>query len=155
MLSRLGDPRAEEAIAEALALLEAQPPGPELVAAYAELAGVARSSAAPTAEAIAAAERALALAAELGLPEPARALGYRGAARAYLGERQGLEDMRRALALALEQGQGRAAAVLHNNLALASLAVRGAAGGARCLPGGDRLLRAARHHRVRARDRRA
>ena len=71
-------------------------------------------------EAIAAAERALALAAELGLPEPARALGMRGAARAYLGERQGLEDMRRALALALEQGQGRAAAVLHNNLALAS-----------------------------------
>ena len=37
-----------------------------------------------------------------------------------LGERQGLEDMRRALALAIEQGQGRAAAVLHNNLALAS-----------------------------------
>ena len=28
--------------------------------------------------------------------------------------------MRRALALAIEQGQGRAAAVLHNNLALAS-----------------------------------
>ena len=71
-------------------------------------------------EAIAAAERALALAAELGLPEPARALGMRGAARASLGERQGLEDMRQALALALEQGQGRAAAVLYNNLAVAS-----------------------------------
>ena len=44
----------------------------------------------------------------------------RGTARAALGERQGLEDMRRALALAIEQGQGRAAAVLHNNLAIAS-----------------------------------
>ena len=35
---RLGDPRQQETIAEALALLEAHPPGPELVAAYAELA---------------------------------------------------------------------------------------------------------------------
>ena len=70
-------------------------------------------------EAIAAAERALQLAAELGLPEPARALGCRGNARAYLGERQGLEDMRRALQLAIEQGLGREAAVLHNNLAIA------------------------------------
>ncbi len=52
--------------------------------------------------------------------------------------------MRRALALAIEQGQGRAAAVLHNNLAFAELAVRRAAGGARGLQGRDRLLRAAR-----------
>jgi len=59
------------------------------------------------------------LAAKLGLPEPARALGSRGTARASLGEARGLEDMRRALALALEQGQARHAAVLHNNLALA------------------------------------
>ena len=57
---------------------------------------------------------------ELGLPEPAQALGMRGTARASLGDPQGLEDMRRALALALERGQGRAAAVLHNNLALNS-----------------------------------
>ena len=118
VLARLGDPRQEETLGEALALLEAQPPGPELVAAYAELAG-SRVVGGAYREAIAAAEQSLALAAELGLPEPARALGYRGAARAYLGERQGLEDMRRALALALEQGQGHAAAVLHNNLALA------------------------------------
>ena len=39
---RLGDPREEEALAEALELLEAQPPGPELVAAYAQLAGDTR-----------------------------------------------------------------------------------------------------------------
>ena len=118
VLQRLGDPRQEEAIEQALGLLEAQPPGPELVAAYAELAAL-RSIRAAYPQAITAAERALALAAELRLPEPARALGYRGAARSSLGDIQGLEDERRALELAFEQGQGRAAAVLHNNLALA------------------------------------
>jgi tetratricopeptide (TPR) repeat protein len=117
VLQRLGDPGREEALAEGLALLEAQPPGPELVAAYAELAGL-RVVGSAFGESIAAAERAVALAAKLGLPEPARAHGYRGTARASLGEPRGLEDMRRALALAVEQGQGRTAAVLHNNLAL-------------------------------------
>jgi class 3 adenylate cyclase/tetratricopeptide (TPR) repeat protein len=117
-LRLLGDPRAEEAIAEALALLEAAPPGPELVAAHAELAGT-RFVGAAYSEAIAAAERAVALASELGVPELARALGYRGGARSYIGERLGLDDMRRALELAVERGRGRDAAVLHNNLALA------------------------------------
>jgi class 3 adenylate cyclase/tetratricopeptide (TPR) repeat protein len=117
VLVRLGDPRQTGAINEAVALLEAQPPGPELVAAY----GVQASSrwvGAAYDEAIAAAERALGLAQELGLAEPARALGARGCARAYLGEREGLADMRRALALAVEQGRGRDSALLHNNLAL-------------------------------------
>ena len=54
------------------------------------------------------AEQALNLAADLGLPEPAQALGVRGMARSCLGDRQGLEDMRRALVLAVEQGEGRA-----------------------------------------------
>jgi class 3 adenylate cyclase len=119
LLARLGDPHGEETLAEALALLEAQPPGPELVAAYAQQAFL-RWLVAGHMEGIEAAERALALAAELGEAEPARALGIRGGARSSLGERQGLEDMRRALALALAQGQSREAAVLHNNLALAS-----------------------------------
>ena len=119
VLRRLADPRGEGALREAVALLEAQTPGPELVAAYAALAGL-RTVGGSYPEAIAAAERALALASELGLPEPARAIGFRGTARAALGEREGLEDMHRALALALEQGQGRSAAVLHNNLAHAS-----------------------------------
>jgi class 3 adenylate cyclase len=118
-LQRLGDPRQEEALVEALALLEAQPPGPELVAAHAQLAST-RFVGAAHAEGIAAAERALGLAAELGLPEPARALGYLGSARAFLGEPEGLADMRRALELALEQGQGRTAATLHTNLAVAT-----------------------------------
>ena len=117
VLRVVGDPRGRELIAEALQLLEAEAPGPELVNAYAELAGSRGIDAAFT-EAIAAAERAIRLAAALGLPEPASALGVRGFARASLGDAQGLADMRRALALAVEQGLGRAAAILHNNLAL-------------------------------------
>jgi class 3 adenylate cyclase len=119
VLQRLGDPRQEEALAEALALLEAQPPGPELVAANAQLA-VVRFVGGAHAEGIAAAERALALAAGLGLPESARALGIRGAARCFLGEREGLADMHHALALAVEQGEGQTAAIVHNNLAIAA-----------------------------------
>ena len=119
MLGRLGDAAELATIDEAVALLEAQPPGRELVAAHAELAGQRMLGAAHP-EAIAAAGRALALAAELGLPEPAPALGSRGFARCQLGERQGLEDMRHALALAVEQGEGRTAAALYNNLALGS-----------------------------------
>jgi class 3 adenylate cyclase/tetratricopeptide (TPR) repeat protein len=107
----------EEALAEALALLEAQPPRRELVAVHAQLAG-ARVVASAYEEAIASAERALALAAQLGEPEPAPALGARGAARAALGNPQGLDDMRRALAVALERGQGRTAGITYNNLAI-------------------------------------
>jgi class 3 adenylate cyclase/tetratricopeptide (TPR) repeat protein len=135
VLRRLGDPRGEDAIAEALVLLEAEPPGLDLVAAHAELAG-RRFVASAYPEAIVAAERALALADELVVPQPARALGYRGNARAALGERQGVEDMDRALVLALDQGRGRDAAVLHNNLALIAWYYEGPqAGLARCHEG--------------------
>ena len=48
---------------------------------------------------------------------PIRALGARGGARANLGDREGLDDMRRALEVAVERGASREAAVLHNNLA--------------------------------------
>ena len=117
VLGRLGDPHREDAITEALALLQTQPPGPEHVAAYAQLAG-RRELDHAFPEAIAAAERALALAAELGLAEPARALGFLGSSRAALGELEGIDDMRRALDLSIEQGKGREAAVLYNNLSV-------------------------------------
>jgi class 3 adenylate cyclase/tetratricopeptide (TPR) repeat protein len=126
VLRAAGDPHSRDLIAEALTLLEAEAPGPELVSAYAGLAS-AKAVDAAYAEAIAAAERALQLAAGLGLPEPARALGVRGAARAYLGDAQGLGDMRRALALAVDQGMGRDAAALHNNLALVTWQYEGPA----------------------------
>ena len=118
LLRNLGDPGREEVVAEGLALLEAQPPGPELVAARADMAAKYAIGHARFPESVAAAERTIALAAELGLPEPARALGYRGYARCCLGERQGIDDMRRAIELAIEQGQGRAAAIIHSNLAV-------------------------------------
>ena len=117
VLQTLGDPRQHETLAEALALLEAEPPGSELVTANAALA-VSRGVGADHPEAIAAAGRALALAAELGCRSRRARSASLGYARCYLGEQQGLEDMRRALELALEQGQGRDAASLHNNLAI-------------------------------------
>ena len=57
-----------------MALLELEPPGPTLVAAYTQLAA-AHFLTGAHGEAIAAADRACALAETLGLPEPARALG--------------------------------------------------------------------------------
>jgi len=117
LLQRLGDPRREATLADALALLEQEPPGPELVAAYAQLAG-RRYVNTRYGDAIDAADRALALARELGLDPPARALGFRGGSRACRGEHEGLLDMQRALDLAVEQGKGRDAAVIYTNLAI-------------------------------------
>ena len=74
---------------------------------------------------IAAADRALALAAELGLPEPARALGFRGCARGSSASGRDSTTCARALELAIEQGAGREAAVLHNNLAIATGSTKG------------------------------
>ena len=79
-LARLGEGRQVALAAEAVALLEPETPGPALVAAYAQLAR-RHFLAGAYAEAIAAAERAATLAETLGLPEPARALGFRGFAR--------------------------------------------------------------------------
>jgi len=77
----LGEGRHVPLAAEAVALLEPEPPGPALVAAYAQLAAM-QAVAGAYSEAIAAADRARALAETLTLPEPARALSYRGYSRA-------------------------------------------------------------------------
>ena len=115
VVHRLGDPGSEELLSEARDLLEEQPPGPELVSAYAYTAG-RHTFANRYSETIAFAERALALATELDLPEPAFALHWRGVGRCALGDAEGLEDLRRALQLALEQNLGREAAVIYGNL---------------------------------------
>jgi class 3 adenylate cyclase/tetratricopeptide (TPR) repeat protein len=116
VLSRLGDPRWTELPAQAVALLGPLPPGPELVAALTEVAVIdvlqGRGEAG-----LRYAEQALALAEQLGLPRPARTLCYRGIARGTLGDRGSVDDLREAIALATEAGQGREVAVLHNNLA--------------------------------------
>jgi class 3 adenylate cyclase len=127
LLAGLGDPHRQQPLTEAIALLEAQPPGPELVAAYAMLVSLHVVFFSDFPEAITVSERALALAAELHLPEHARALGFRGTARASLGEREGLYDLRRALALSVERGRSRDAAVFYNNLSEAVWAYDGPA----------------------------
>ena len=113
---RLADPRQEEMLTAAVQLLEQERPGPELVTAYAQRAR-ARTIGGAYEEAIAAADKAITLAAQLGLPPSAEALGQRGGARAHLGKAGGVEEMREALSLAIEQGEGRTAASLYNNLA--------------------------------------
>jgi class 3 adenylate cyclase len=125
VVASLGDPHRQQPLTEAMALLEAQPPGPELVAALAMLAALHVVFLSDFPEAIRASERALALSAELRLPEPSRARGFRGTARASLGEREGLDDLRRALALSVERGRSRDAAVFYNNLSEALWAYEG------------------------------
>jgi class 3 adenylate cyclase/tetratricopeptide (TPR) repeat protein len=110
---RLGDPRCEEIMAEAIEVLEAMPPGAEFVSAYTYNAGRGLFTD-DTPRVVEGSEKALALAAELDLPEPAFALHLRGLGR---GGEEGLEDLRRALELALEQGLGRETAVIYGNLA--------------------------------------
>ena len=117
LLHRIGDRRYPAAADTALGMLEPLGPSPELAEALADRAAASFLSD-QHAEAAALAERAVELAAELGLPVPARALGFRGCARFALGEAAGLDDMRRALGAATAQGLGREAAVLYYNLAV-------------------------------------
>ena len=122
----LGEGRHVVLAAEAVALLELEPPGPTLVSAYTQLAA-AHFLTGAYGEAIAAAERAVTLAKRLGLPEPVRALGARGMARATRGDPDGLAEMERALLLLIEEGAGYEVAALQNNLAIARYPFQGPA----------------------------
>ena len=124
VLGLLGDPRAWELPADAMALLEPLPPGPDHVAALTELAR-AEALQGRNEAGIDYAERALSLATQLGLPKPARTLGYRGWARCQLGDRGGLDDFREAIPLASQAGQGREVAILHSNLAIVLWPIEG------------------------------
>jgi class 3 adenylate cyclase/tetratricopeptide (TPR) repeat protein len=123
VLHYLGDPGALADVQEAVTLLEPVP-GPTLVTALGRLAGthLTRNE---NLEAIEAADRAIELAATLGLPEPARALGFRGSARASLGDPDGLVELDRALELLLAQGNGRDAVVVAFNRTVAVLDIDG------------------------------
>ena len=114
---RMGD-TSGRAVEEAVELLEAQPAGPELVSAYAHLAGN-RALTGRDREAIDAVDKALALAERLDQPEPAFAVHWRGVARLELGDVEGIDDVERALRLALDQGMGRETGVIYGNLAWA------------------------------------
>jgi class 3 adenylate cyclase/tetratricopeptide (TPR) repeat protein len=126
LAQRLGQGHRVTLAAEAVHLLEQRPPGQPLVDAYAQLASSHHLNG-EYEDAIAAADRACELAQTLGLPEPARALGYRGYARASLGDEDGLDEMERALSLLVDAGAGFDAAILQNNLAIARYPLQGPA----------------------------
>jgi class 3 adenylate cyclase/tetratricopeptide (TPR) repeat protein len=111
--------RARAVLTEAIELLEREPPGPELVSAYVSMAGD-RVIAGHAGEALEWADKALALADELGgLPRVRpRILDARGMARCDLGDfLGGMDDLRSGLALGLELGSGYDTAVIYSNLA--------------------------------------
>jgi tetratricopeptide (TPR) repeat protein len=124
VLEHLGDPRHRILSTDALALVERLGPSPALVNALADAAGT-RMIWGDHREAIEHANRALALAARLGLPEPARALGFRGHSRSLLGDAAGLEDQRKAQDAAAAQGLGRELGIIYNNLAESSWLFQG------------------------------
>jgi hypothetical protein len=126
LAQRLGEKTSVALAAEAVSLLDRQAGGQTLVDAYAQLASAHHLGGAYR-EAIAAADRACALAEIFGLPEPARAVGYSGYARVYLGDEEGLAEMERALSMLVESGVGQDAAVLQNNLAIARYPLQGPA----------------------------
>ena len=126
LAQRLAEGQEVELAAEGVRLLAREPARPALVAAYSQLAN-ARMIAGAYTDAIADADRAQALAETLGVPEPARALGYRGFARVYLGDADGLDEMEGALRMLVDQGAGRSAAILQNNLAIARFMLQGPA----------------------------
>jgi class 3 adenylate cyclase/tetratricopeptide (TPR) repeat protein len=110
-------PAARALLEEAVAILETEPPGAELVRAYTRMAGHLYVSGDNQA-AIPWAEKAIALADELGVDdEGVLALQYRGASRGQVGDAGGLEDLREALRRGLELGLGDEVATTYNNLA--------------------------------------
>jgi class 3 adenylate cyclase/tetratricopeptide (TPR) repeat protein len=115
------NPNRLDMLTETLATLEPVSPGPELVAVLTEISGARYLSGNPTIRmremGLEDADRALELAADLGLSRPARALGYRAANRSRLGDASATDDFREALELALEAGQARHAATIYNNWA--------------------------------------
>lgn len=109
-------PAGRTTLARAVELLEQGEPGPELAFAYAQMAGEKWASGA-TDECLEWSEKTIALATRFGMEEQAiRARGFRGCARCDVGDLDGLQDVRRALALALEAGLGRETCIQYNNL---------------------------------------
>jgi class 3 adenylate cyclase/tetratricopeptide (TPR) repeat protein len=125
-LVALGDAAGPRVFYEALAVLEADGPSPELVVALEGLAAY-RAVSDDSRSAVDIAERALAMATELGLPEPITALHFRGIARCDLGDAGGLADLQRALAAAEDRGSAADVARFHFNLGAELWLLEGAA----------------------------
>jgi class 3 adenylate cyclase/tetratricopeptide (TPR) repeat protein len=104
-------------LTEAIGLLSALPPGPELARALATSAGGHMVSARYR-EVIPEADRAIDLAETVGeASAAARAHGFRGYARAIQGDPDGVIELREALASLRALGLGRSTAIVYNNLA--------------------------------------
>ena len=110
-LSYVG-PERPDLVDRAVALLEPSGPSRDLVEALTSRVWQ-EYIAGRNAEALATAERAVQMAAELGIDVPPRSLARRGGARLELGDRRGLDDLRSAITLATAAGQGREAAMNH------------------------------------------
>jgi class 3 adenylate cyclase/tetratricopeptide (TPR) repeat protein len=96
--------RSNAVLAEAVELLEREPPGPELARAYVRVTGMHMLSARAR-ECLEWAEKTLPLVQEFGLDNLAvRVLQNRGVARCELGDFGGLDDLREALRASLELG---------------------------------------------------
>ena len=102
----VGDARAMPLREEALRVAEESGPSTELLQVL-EYWVADYSTACADAATIAAADRALALSAQLHVPPSVRVLHYRGLARCNGDESAGLADVRRSLDLAKAQGLGR------------------------------------------------
>jgi class 3 adenylate cyclase/tetratricopeptide (TPR) repeat protein len=104
-------------LTEAIGLLTALPPGPELARALATNAGGLMVSARYR-EVIPEADRAIELAESVGeAAAAARAHGFRGYARTIQGDPDGVIEQREALERLRALGLGRATAIVYNNLA--------------------------------------
>jgi class 3 adenylate cyclase/tetratricopeptide (TPR) repeat protein len=103
-------------LAQAIDLLSALPPGPELARALATSAGTFMV-AGRYQQVIPEADRAIELAMAFGEhAAAARAQGFRGFARAIQGDPDGVSEQRQALENLLALGLGRATAIVYNNL---------------------------------------
>ena len=117
---------AEKVLLDAIRILSALEPGAALGDAY-ELRAYQLYTAGRDADAIEWADRALELQQTLGLPDGARALTVRGGVRAARGERDGVEDIRRAIELARAAEDTNQTASALNNCSLAAAPFEGPA----------------------------
>jgi class 3 adenylate cyclase/tetratricopeptide (TPR) repeat protein len=121
---QLGSPRGFELAEETVALLEDEPASPELLDAL-SLCVAARTLSGQPRAAIQSAERAFAVAEELGVDRPTMALEFYGIARFHSGYIDGIDDLREAASLAISRGEGRDAATNQVNLLIFEHLVRG------------------------------
>jgi class 3 adenylate cyclase/tetratricopeptide (TPR) repeat protein len=120
------DPRSLDVLRRALELLEPLPPGPERIDVLTELAA-ARWLNEEGARALYDLERATALARELGIPPPIRAIVIRAQIRASgAPSREILTELREAIRIATDAGEGRQAAALMNVHAMRLAGLEGA-----------------------------